>query len=136
MWLYFQQVKLETCTGSPLNTCVPVYTLLDQTFCVRMQNCPGTVNKCRLKYIEDVDYVISCFFTVVCSESQFVKSICCKGSCLSWYLHATMQYHLYNDYFGNVLRTEVDISQSIKTCFRAYWTFKWFQYNVKQERNC
>ena len=45
-----------------------------------------------LKYIEDVDYVISCFFAVVCSESQFVKSICC------------------NDYFGNVLRTKVDIS--------------------------
>ena len=34
-------MKLELCTL----TCEPIYTLLDQTFCVRMQNCPGTVKK-------------------------------------------------------------------------------------------
>ncbi|XP_020606229.1 uncharacterized protein LOC110044984 isoform X3 [Orbicella faveolata] len=32
-------VKLETCWVP--SRCTPVYTLLDQKFCVRMQNCPG-----------------------------------------------------------------------------------------------
>lgn len=32
-------VKLEMCVSPAL--CQPIYTLLDQKFCVRMQNCPG-----------------------------------------------------------------------------------------------